>query len=395
MRNLQANNASGIAGRTGSFAYFGPGSGTSPLPIYLAYLNGSRDANNAAAYTGGTNTWANATIAQRLSPANPNPNTAAGTDLEGNATRRSNAAAAGLPANFFMLNPHVGEVNVTDSGAFSDYHAMQLELRRRISKGLAANVNYQYAIERGSAFDGFSFGRHMNDQANVRHAIKMQADWTVPVGRGQRYGSDMHPVLDAVAGGWSVNGVGRVQARTINLGNLRLVGMTKDELQSMYKFDIRVDPSTGLNTVYMLPDDVILNTRRAFSVSNTTATGYSDSLGVPEGRYLAPANSGDCLQVRAGDCAPRTLLVRAPFFTRVDLGVTKRFPIHNTVNFELRIDILNLFDNVNFDPAGASGTNSAAGTGATIFQATTAYTDPSNTYDPGGRLGQIMFRINW
>src|SRR6185436_6135807 len=257
-------------------------------------------------------------------------------------------------------------VNVTDSGAFSDYHALQLELRRRLSKGFAANVNYQYAIERGSSFDGFSFGRTMTDQGNVRHAIKVQGDWTVPVGKGHRYGGAMHPVLDAIAGGWSVNGVGRFQARTINLGNVRLVGMTKDELQKMYKFDIRVDPSTGLNTVYMLPDDVILNTRRAFSVSNTTTSGYSDSLGVPEGRYIAPANSADCIQIRPGDCAPRTLLLRAPWFSRVDLGVTKQFPIQGRLNFELRIDVLNLFDNVNFDPAGAAGANSAAGTGATI-----------------------------
>ena len=41
MRNLQANNASGVASRVGSFAYFGSGTGTSPLPIYLAYMNGS------------------------------------------------------------------------------------------------------------------------------------------------------------------------------------------------------------------------------------------------------------------------------------------------------------------------------------------------------------------
>jgi hypothetical protein len=391
MRNLQANNASGISGRSGSFAYFGPGSGTSPLPIYLAYLNGSRDFNNPAAYTGGTNTWANSTIAQRLVPGNPNPNAAAATDLEGVASRRTNAIAAGLPANFFLLNPDVGTVNVFDSGAYSDYHALQLELRRRLSKGLSANVNYQYAIERGSAFDGFSFGRAMVDQANVRHAIKVQGDWRVPVGRGQRFGSDMHPILQGIVGGWSVNGVGRIQARTINLGNVRLVGMSKKDVQDMYKFDIRVDPATGLRTVYMFPDDVILNTRRAFSVSNLTANGYSESLGAPEGRYFAPANSGDCVQVRAGDCAPRALLVRAPWFTRVDLGVTKQFPIAGRTNFELRVDILNLFDNVNFDPAGFP-TNA---TNANIFQVTTAYTDASNTYDPGGRLGQIMFRINW
>ena len=66
MGNLQANNASGVANRAGSFAYFGSGTGTSPLPIYLAYLNGSRDAGNPAAYANAANTWANSTIAGRL-----------------------------------------------------------------------------------------------------------------------------------------------------------------------------------------------------------------------------------------------------------------------------------------------------------------------------------------
>src|SRR5919197_1412005 len=31
MANLKANNASGVSNRSGSFAYFGPGTGTSPL----------------------------------------------------------------------------------------------------------------------------------------------------------------------------------------------------------------------------------------------------------------------------------------------------------------------------------------------------------------------------
>ena len=385
MANLRANNAAG-GNRAGSFAYFGPGSGTSPLPIYLAYLNGSRDFGNSAAYSG-TN-WTNTTFAGRMA-AVPNPTAAAETDLDGNATRRQNAINAGLPANFFALNPDVDDVNVTDSGAFSDYHAFQFEVRRRLSKGLSANVNYQYAIERGSAFDGFSFGRTIIDQGNVRHAIKTQWDWTVPVGRGQRFGGNMHPVLQGIVGGWSVNGVGRVQARTLDFGNVRLVGMSKKDLQNMYKFDIRIDPETGLRTVYMLPDDVILNTRRAFSVSSTTASGYSASLGDPTGRYIAPANSASCIQIHAGDCAPRTLLLRTPFFTRFDVGVTKQFPIKGRSNFELRIDVLNLFDNINFNPVANPGTN------ATIFQVTSAYTDASNTYDPGGRLGQIMFRINW
>jgi hypothetical protein len=388
MENLQANNASGIASRRGSFAYFGSGSGTNPLPIYLAYLNGRTDATNPGAYSGGSSTWTNSTLAGRLVSSSPAP-VSAGGDLDNSASRRANALRAGFPANFFVPNPDVDDVNVTDSGAFSDYHALQFEVRRRLSRGLSANVNYQYALEGGSAFDGFSFGRTMIPTANVRHAIKTQWDWTVPVGRGQRFGSNMHPVLDGVLGGWSLNGVGRIQARMVNLGNVRLVGMTHDELQDMYSFDIRENPDTGQRSVFMLPADVILNTRRAFSISTTTLDGYSTSLGAPEGRYIAPANSATCLEIRDGDCAPRTVLLRAPWFSRFDIGVTKKFPFKGRTNFEVRLDILNVFDNINFNPVGNPGDD------ADIFEVTSAYTDASNTYDPGGRLGQLMFRFNW
>jgi hypothetical protein len=389
MANLTANNAAG-GSRTGSFAYYGAGTGTSPLPIYLAYLNGSKDYGNPAAYTGGSATWTSTTIASRLAAPNPSPTTAAATDLDGTASRRTNAANAGYPANFFVLNPAVNQANVTDSGAFSDYHALQVELRRRLSNGLSANVNYQYAFrEGGSAFDGFSYGRTNTPTANVRHAIKFQADWTLPVGRGHRYGADMHKGLDYIIGGWSLVAVGRTQTVLQDFGNVRLVGMTKEDLQAMYKYYYRPNPTTGLTEVWMLPEDVILNTRRAYSTSTTTLDGYSSTLGAPTGRYIAPPNSAACLQERPGDCAPRSLQLLAPWFFRLDFGMAKRFPIKGRMNFELKFDLLNLFDNVNFYPV------STAGTSQNIFKVTAAYTDASNTYDPGGRIGQLSFRFSW
>jgi hypothetical protein len=407
MANLQANNASGAANRAGSFAYFGQGSGTSPLPIYLAYLNGRTDATNPAAYGLGANgqtinpstTYANAAIAGRLAGPNPNPNGAA-VDLDYNLPRRNQAQAAGYPANFFILNPDVNSVNVTDSGAFSKYNALQLELRRRLSKGFAGNVNYQYAFEGGSQFDGFSFGRAWTDipvtnNPTVRHAVKFQADWMLPFGRGERFGTNMNPVLNALASGWSVTGVGRFQTTVTDLGNVRLVGMSVDDLQSVYKFYRKENPATNIDEIWMLPDDIILNTRAAFSTSNATVDGYSASLGAPQGRYIAPANSANCIQVRAGDCAPRSVLLLTPWFKRVDFGVMKSFGVGGTKDVQVRFDFLNLFDTPNYNPVGASGTNTAAGTAATIFRTTAAYTDPSNTYDPGGRIGQLMIRFNW
>ena len=143
----------------------------------------------------------------------------------------------------------------------------------------------------------------------------------------------------------------------------------------------------------MLPDDVILNTRRAFSTSSTTRDGYSTTLGAPEGRYIAPANSASCIQVRAGDCAPRSIQVLAPWFYRFDLGATKRFDTGGRTNIEFRMDVLNLFDRPNYNPVIPA--NAAAFASANNFKVTSAYTDASNTYDPGGRIGQLMIRFNW
>ena len=391
--NLQLHVAAGC-GTTGqpacSFAYRGPGTGTQPLPIYLAYLSakGAALANTASEYTG--TGWTNTGITADMGKFNPSPSNAAA-DLDGDVTRRNNAIAVWgqAQANFFLLNPAAGNVDVTDSGAFSDYHALQLELRRRLSRGLTVNANYQYAREGGSAFLGFHYGRVMDPTANVRHAIKAQWDWTVPVGRGQRYGTDMNPILNGVLGGWQFTGATRIQAAMLNMGNVRLVGMTTDELQDLYEFRITDDPvNVGRKLVTMLPDDIILNTRRAFGTSATSPTGYG-ALGVPENRYFAPANSENCIQLAAGDCTSRTLLVQAPWFFRVDIGMTKRFPVKGSVNVEFRVDVLNLFDNVNYNAVANPGG------GATIFQVGSAYRDPDNNFDPGGRLGQLSFRINW
>jgi hypothetical protein len=386
--NLRVNNASGDNTRIGSFKYAGPGTGTSPLPIYFAYIVGGGDPSNQAAYS--STTWTNTAFTGDMIFVNPSPANSAA-DLDGSVTQRANAIAAGLPANYFVVNPAVSGNSVTDSGAFSDYHALQIELRRRLSKGLSASGSYQFAHENGSVFDGFTFGREMVPSANVRHAIKTQWDYLIPVGRGQRFGTNWNAWMDGFLGGWSFKGVGRFQTRMLNLGNVRLVGMTHEELQSMYKFRHVKDPAlnNGLDTVLMLPDDVILNTRRAFNTASNTVDGYSTALGAPTGRYIAPANYDGCIQVRAGDCAPRTTLLRAPWFVRTDVGLSKRVGLKGRSNIEVAIEVLNLLDNINFTAAANPGTN------ANIFQTTTIYQDTDNTYDPGGRLGQLMFRINW
>ena len=60
----------------------------------------------------------------------------------------------------------------------------------------------------------------------------------------------------------------------------------------MHKIRKSTDPNNPYRTlVWMLPQDIIDNTVKAFSVS---ATGYTQ--GAPTGRYFAPANGPDCLE---------------------------------------------------------------------------------------------------
>jgi hypothetical protein len=397
MANLKAHVAAGCTG-TGanacSFAYRGPGTGTSPLPIYLAYLQGlpSSQAGNPASYAA-TN-FTNTTFLGRLNPRSPNPIDSAEDDLQTTA-RIANALAAGLPSNFFRMNPAIGtgDADFLTAEGQSKYDSVVIDLRRRLSRGLFLNASYTRAWRWGQTRDSLHTDRIFVRSTNeVPWAVKMTANYEVPIGRGKRYGSDANPWVNGIVGDWSLNLVGRVQSgRVGSLGSVRLVGMTVDELQDMFKIRITdIVDANGRPTkmVRLLPDDVILNTRRAFSTSATSPTGYG-SLGPPEGKYIAPASGPDCLQLYPGDCAPRNTYLIGPVFTRFDLSAKKKFPLGGKRTFDFEVSVLNLFDAINFTPVFA------AGSGENIFRVTSAYTDISQSYDPGGRLMQVVWRVNW
>jgi hypothetical protein len=72
--NLRANV---LAGRGPSMAYMGAGTGTQPLPIVLAHLNGSTSASDPTAYKG--NVWTSTSLTPLLDEYFPNPGSFAAT----------------------------------------------------------------------------------------------------------------------------------------------------------------------------------------------------------------------------------------------------------------------------------------------------------------------------
>ena len=135
----------------------------------------------------------------------------------------------------------------------------------------------------------------------------------------------MGAFTNALLGGWSVTSVGRFQVTAENLGNVNLVGMSLDDLQDVYKFYRKPNTATRhrrdldaagrhrpqhASRVQHEQHDASTGTRRAWA---RRRDGTS--------RRRTPRR---CIQVKAGDCAPRNLQLLSPWFKRVDLGIAKR-----------------------------------------------------------------------
>jgi hypothetical protein len=382
--NLQANIA---AGRGATFRYSGANTGTAPLPITLGYFNAvpTTQAGDETKYTSAN--FTNTTFVNTLVTNNPVPYTFA-SNLYGNAGLRDNASRAGIPANLFLVNPGLqGGAFYTGNGGSTRYDSMVLEFRRRLSGGLLMEANYTLAKSFDSTVVSLRAPLSKNIGSSLANVFKMNWVYQLPLGSGKRFGTGAGPTLDRLIGGWEFHGAGRVQSgQWLNFGNVKVVGMTTKDLQDVFKlcFD------DANKRIYSLPQDIIDNTIRAFGGSATSPSGYG-SLGAPTGRYLAPPSDAGCIQVVRGDCAPQNVNVMGPRFVRYDLSITKKVKLSERTDFELRGELLDAFNNVNF----FGNTNMTNFNSATFAQVTSAYRDQSNTQDPGGRLVQIVARITW
>lgn len=321
--------------------------------------------------------------------------------------------------NWFLVNPDVGNGGawVLNNDGASFYDALQIELRRRTAAGLTAGGSYVFAksMRRGSAtnsdtdaYQPTTFRNTALDKGlstyNIRHAIKLNWVYELPLGPGKRFLSSGNPIVKKVLEGWQVAGVGRLQSgNPISLGStyntfngegsgIELHNITEKQIQDMIKvykitsntYDASLGRYPGL--VLYLPQSFIDNTNRAYDTAGTGYDGRSltrDQLD-PNAPYIGPVTEAG--KIGWTQSYGHWHLPWGRYF---DMNVTKRTKIGEGKSVELRMQALNLFNVTNW----TGGYNTGAGT--SFGRVTSAYSDLTGTVDTGKRMVEFQLRFSF
>jgi hypothetical protein len=125
-------------------------------------------------------------------------------------------------------NPQVANTTSWVSGGSSNYNALEVDVRRNVSRGLQFRVNYTFArnLDNGSAWNtsvsantpafvsypgnpGLDYGPAATD---IRNLVAINGTYQLPIGRGYALFSSASPVVDRVVSGWSLSTIASLQS---------------------------------------------------------------------------------------------------------------------------------------------------------------------------------------
>ena len=310
--------------------------------------------------------------------------------IAGNVSQTARLTAAGYPANLFQVNPATGgsAANVVTNQGGSSYNSLQVELRRRFSKGLLLGASYtwSHSLSLGNILslrdrDGVTYPSAFDQ----RHGIKVNWVYELPFGPGRQWLSGLNSrILSKTIEGWQVAGIGRLQSGTPSEllsgrltfnatdGGVVLHNITTDQLQSMTHIT-----KLGNGLVDFLPQSIITNTLAAFQLIPQAVD--------PTQPYIGPANT-------PGQFGNQVFLY-GPWFQTWDVSLVKRVRIHEKQTVEFRVQALNLFNHANFflvpNSSGNITINNLFG------QTRNAYNDINATNQPGSRVMDFQIRYSF
>jgi hypothetical protein len=266
--------------------------------------------------------------------------------------------------------PEFGQVEYRTNDSNSTFHALQISAQRLFRSGwlFAGSYMWSHAINDGSLGGGEAdaitpqnvFCRaceRASSAQDIRHFFTVNSVYELPFGIGKRHMGEAG-VLRALFGGWSLSGISTARSgRPINITIRRSAA------------DV-----PGGYTVSQRPDIVP-------GVSLIPPGGPTVAQWINPAAFRVPASG------KLGNAGRN--LGRGPGLAQLDIGITRRFSLHEQTTLEFRGDIFNVFNRAQYgDPSGDITVPSQFA----IIQST-VNTTPIGTGTP--RHIQFMMRISF
>lgn len=247
----------------------------------------------------------------------------------------------------FVANPNTFVADVLGNYSESNYHGLQVELRKRFESGLTFQANYSFSKNLSNSpgtntqviFEPFldinqQSVEYNRSQLDVPHIFKANAIYELPFGPGKRFNPG-NPILKKLAGGWAVTSIvvwqtGSPFSITSGRGTLNRGGRSANNTANTSLTNDQIKDLLGVQFtdrgVYFIDPSVIGRDGRG-----TAADGQS------------PFGSQVFFNPGAGTIGS---LARLPFngpqFFNWDFSVMKRTSITERINTEFRAEFFNV-----------------------------------------------------
>jgi hypothetical protein len=242
--------------------------------------------------------------------------------------------------------PQYGSISNTGSySGISSYNAFELKVQKRLPSAgtLLGSYTYSKLLTNAEYLDSWldgivglttagwqdpnrPRGEYSLSSFDARQRLVVSYLYQLPIGRGQRFLSDLNGVANAFIGGWGVEGITTFQ-KGFPLG----FSVTPNIL-STYAFEGTERPN------------VVPGCAKAFggSIGSRLGGGGSSKTYFNTACFTIPTNFTYGNQPRTDHT------LRTPGINNWDMSLFKQFPVHENMAFDFRIEAFNLFNRVQF-----------------------------------------------
>lgn len=252
-------------------------------------------------------------------------------------------------AEVFNPNANYNDADVIGNTASSNYNALQVQFKRRLSHGFQALASYTWSHSLDDASSGFGNSINTNSDNSggaasnnygpsdfdIRHVFSAALTYDVPVQR-------VHGFAKLILEGWSTENIIQAHSATpVNVFNGSFF-----ELGPGYVLNVRPDAVPGQPFYLSGSQCSVLYHSQCPGGRGFNPAAFTNPPTTPSG--CNPLVDFPCTPARQGNLGRNAL--RAFNMAQWDFAVHRNFPIHEILKLQFRAELFNVLNRPNFGP---------------------------------------------